>query len=203
MTCHSGLFNRLSSLPYWGFYPKSPQPAKRTLVSPVEPASRTSLAEPAWRLRFIGGFKFICSARIMGNIFTAQIWIIYINIVACKMCVITRIRSWMGSMFQNLDLWLPNIFPGLAKNKGKIYGTKIYHYLLITRLACDQLGAYFLCHNHVPVFYHQSSFTLERSNIFLNLGLSNPLETVKNFNIQFVVPLPWNIITIIFKLFCH
>ena len=39
-------------------------------------------------------------------------------------------------------------------NKGKVYATKICHYLLMTRLACDQLGAYFLCHNHVPVFYH-------------------------------------------------
>ena len=80
------------------------------LLSLVEPASRTSPVEPTWRLRFIDGFKFICSAHSMGHIFTVQIWIIYINIVACKMCVITRVRSWMASMFQNLDSWLPNIF---------------------------------------------------------------------------------------------
>ena len=142
---------------YWFrrcFYPKSLQPEKNPLVSPVEPASRTSPVEPAWRLRFIDGFKFICSARSMGNIFTVQIWTIYINIVACKICVITRGRGWMGSMFQNLHPWLPNIFPGIAKTKGKVYATKIYHYLLMTRLAYDQSGAYFLCHNHVPVFYH-------------------------------------------------
>ena len=71
-----------------GFCPKSLQPEKTTLVSPVEPASRTSPAEPARRLRFINGFKFICSAHSMENIFIVQIWIIYINIVACKMCVI-------------------------------------------------------------------------------------------------------------------
>ena len=72
---------------FWrGFYPKSLQPEINPLVSPVEPASRTSPVEPAWKLRFIGGFKFICSARTMGNVFTVQIWIIYINIVACKMC---------------------------------------------------------------------------------------------------------------------
>ena len=85
----------------------------------------------------------------------------------------------MGSMFQNLDPWLL----GIAKKKGKFYATKRYHYLLMTRLACDQLGSYFLCHNHAPVFYHQSSFTLERSNISLNLGLSNPLETIKKLPI--------------------
>ena len=143
---------------YWfqrGFYPKSLQPEKTTtLVSLVEPVPRTPPAEPAWRLRLIDGFKFICSARSMGNIFTDQIWIIYINIVACKICVITRVRSWMGSMFQNLDTWLPNIFSGIAKKKGKVYATKRYHYLLMTRLACDQLGDYLLYHNHVPVFYH-------------------------------------------------
>ena len=112
---------------YWfrrGFYPKSLQPEKKNpLVSPVEPASRTSPVEPAWRLRFIDGFKYICSARRLENIFTVQIWIIYINIVACKMCVITRVRGWMGSVFQNLDPWLPNIFPGIAKTKCKVYAT--------------------------------------------------------------------------------
>ena len=60
----------------------------------------------------------------------------------------------MGSMFQNLDPWLPNNFPGIAKKKDKVYATKKYHYLLMTRLACDQLGAYFLGHKDVPVFYH-------------------------------------------------
>ena len=104
-------------------------------LQPVEPASRTSPVEPTWRLRFIDGFKFICSARSVGNIFTAQIWIFYINIVACKICVKTRVRSWMGSMFHNLDPWLPNIFPGIVKQKGKVYATKRYHYLLMTRLA--------------------------------------------------------------------
>ena len=62
---------------YWfrrGFYRKSLQPEKKnTIVSPVEPASRTSPAEPARRLRFIDGFKFICLAPSMGNIFTVQI----------------------------------------------------------------------------------------------------------------------------------
>ena len=183
-----------------------PPTRKNPLASPVEPASRTSPVEHARRLRFIDGFKFICSAHSMGNVFTVQIWIIYIDIVACKMCVITSVRSWMGSMFQNLDPWLPNIFPSIAKKKSKVYATKRYHYLLMTRLACDQLGAYFLGHNHVPVFYHQSRFTNERCDIFLNLGLSNPLEAVKKLqysvrcaiavkhnysNIQIVLPLTW------------
>ena len=142
---------------YWfrrGFYPKSPQPEKKNLVWPVEPASRTSPAEPAWRLGFIDGFKFICSARSMGNIFAIHIWITYINIDACKMCVITRVRSWMESMLKKLDPWLSNISQALPNRKVKVYATKGYHYLLMMRLACDQLGAYFLCHNHVPVFYH-------------------------------------------------
>ena len=41
---------------YWfrrGFYPRSLQPEKKTLVSPVKPASRTSPAEPAWRLSLL------------------------------------------------------------------------------------------------------------------------------------------------------
>ena len=33
--------------------------------------------------------------------------------------------------------------------------------------------------------------------------LINPLETAQNLNIQFAVPLPWNTITVISKLFCH
>ena len=130
-----------------------PPTRKKNLVSPVGPASRTSPVEPAWRLNYFHGFKFISSARSMGNIFSVQIWKIYINIVACKIFVITRVRSWMGSMFQNLDPWSPNNYPGIAK-KGKVNATKRYHYLLMTGPACDQLGAYFLCHNHVPVFYH-------------------------------------------------
>ena len=44
-------------------------------------------------------------------------------------------------------------FPGIAKKKGKVYATKRYHYLVMTRLACGKLGAYFLCHNYVPVLY--------------------------------------------------
>ena len=71
---------------YWfrrGFYPKSLQPEKNPLLSPVKPASRTSPAEPVWRLRLVDGFRFICSARRIGNIFTVQIWISYFNIVAC------------------------------------------------------------------------------------------------------------------------
>ena len=50
-----------------------------------------------------------------------------------------------------------SIFPAIAKMKGKAYAPKIYHYLLMTRLACDQLWAHFLCHNYVSVFYHKSS----------------------------------------------
>ena len=94
-----------------------PPTRKTTRVLPVEPASGTSPVEPTRRLRFIDGFKLICSARSMGNIFNVQIWIIYINIVACKMCVITRVRSWMGSMFPDLDPWLPNIFQALPNRK--------------------------------------------------------------------------------------
>ena len=153
----STFMNRWLSFYYWfrrGFFPKSLQPGKRPLVLSVEPASRISPVEPVWRLRFIDGFKYICSALSMGNIFTVQIWIISINIVACKMCVMTRVRGWMGSMFQNLNPWLPTIFSGIAKTKGKVYATERYHYLLVTRLAYDQLGAYFLCHNRVPVFNH-------------------------------------------------
>ena len=42
--------------------------------------------------------------------------------------------------------------------KGEAYAPNIYHYLLMTWLACDQLRAYFLCHNYVSVFYHKSGF---------------------------------------------
>ena len=49
-----------------------------------------------------------------------------------------------------------NIFPAITKMKGKAYAPKIYHYLLMTRLACDQLWAHFLCQNYVSVFYHKS-----------------------------------------------
>ena len=59
---------------------------RKPLVSPVEPASRTSPVEPAWRLRFVDGFKSICAACSMGNVFIVQIWIIDISSVACKMC---------------------------------------------------------------------------------------------------------------------
>ena len=50
------------------------------------------------------------------------------------------------------------IFPAIAKMKGEAYAPNIYHYLLMTWLACDQLLAYFLCHNYVSVFYHKSRF---------------------------------------------
>ena len=59
-------------------------------------------------------------------------------------------------------------YPAIAKMRGKVYATKIDHYLLMTRLACDQLWAYFLCHNYVPVVFHSSRF--HRYNIFRNLG---------------------------------
>ena len=61
-------------------------PSRKTLVSPVEPAWRASPVEPVWRLRFSGCFKFVYPVRSMGNVFTVQIWIIYINIAAYKMC---------------------------------------------------------------------------------------------------------------------
>ena len=48
------------------------------------------------------------------------------------------------------------------------YAPKIYHYLLMTRTACDQLRVYFLCDNYVSVFYHKSRLY---SKIFLNLEL--------------------------------
>ena len=44
---------------------RNPSNQKKTLVLPVEPAWRTSPAVPAWRLRFIDGFQFTCSARSM------------------------------------------------------------------------------------------------------------------------------------------
>ena len=84
----SPFMNCLIWLYYWflrGFYPKSLQP-EENLISPQEPVWRASPVESTWRLRFIGGFKFICSARSMGNVFVIQIWIIYINTVACKIC---------------------------------------------------------------------------------------------------------------------
>ena len=95
---------------YWfrrGFYPKSLQPEKTTtLVSSVEPAPRTSPAEPAWRLRSIDVFKLICSARSMQKYFTVQIWIIYINIVQLGPFNIIQIyvyfRAWLGN---NYPVW--------------------------------------------------------------------------------------------------
>ena len=42
-------------------------------------------------------------------------------------------------------------FPAIAKMLGTVYATKICPFLLITRLACDQLRAYFLCRNYVPI----------------------------------------------------
>ena len=38
---------------------------------------------------------------------------------------ITEVRSWMGTTSQNLDPWLPNIFPAVAKMKGNIYATNV------------------------------------------------------------------------------
>ena len=167
----------------------------------MESASRTSPVEPVWMLRFIG-FKFICSARSMGNIFTVQIWIICINIVACKMCVITRVRSWMGSMFHNLDSWLPNIFPGIAKKKGKVYATK-------NITICWWQGLHVTNQVHIFCVTIMSLCSTINQVLLLkdpNLGLSNPLETVKKLqysvrcaiavkhnyiNIQIVLPLTW------------
>ena len=53
---------------------------------------------------------------------------------------------------------LSKYYPAIAKTKGKVYATKIYYYLLMTRPEFAQLCAYFLCHDYVPVFYLKSSF---------------------------------------------
>ena len=74
---------------YWfrrGFHPNSLQP-EETLVSPVELAWMSSAVGPAWRLRFIDGFKFIFSTKHGKRLHRpAMICIIYINIAACKIC---------------------------------------------------------------------------------------------------------------------
>ena len=80
--------------------------------------------------------------------------------------------------------------------KGKVYATEIYHYLWMTMLACEQLRAYFLCHNYVPVFYHKwRLYSWLTQQFFKSMGMFHPLGTAHNFNIQFVVSLPWNTIT--------
>ena len=79
--------------------------------------------------------------------------------------------------------------------KGKVYATKIYHYLWMTMLACDQLRAYFLSHNYVPVSYHKSRLSSWLTHLFSKFrGMFHPLGTAQNFNIQFVVSMPWNTI---------
>ena len=80
--------------------------------------------------------------------------------------------------------------------KRKVYATILYHYLWMTMLACEQLRAYFLCHNYVPVFYHKSSlYSWLIQHFSKSRGMFHPLRTAQNFNIQFVVSLPRNTIT--------
>ena len=82
------------------------------------------------------------------------------------------------------------------KMKRKVYATILYHYLWMTMLACEQLRAYFLCHNYVPVFYHKSRlYSWLTQHFSKSRGMFHPLGTAQNFNIQFVVSLPWNTIT--------
>ena len=84
------------------FFPKSLQPEET-----VEPAWRASPVEPVWKLRFIDGFKFStwhgkCVHRPDSN---------YSYQYCCLRNVsITKVWTWIGTMFQNLDPWLPNIF---------------------------------------------------------------------------------------------
>ena len=69
-----------------------------------------------------------------------------LNLYYCLQNVlITKVRGWMGTMFQNLDPWLPNIFPAISKMKGKVYANKMYHYLLMTRLVCVQYYGLNIC----------------------------------------------------------
>ena len=102
-----------------GFYPKSPQP-QENLVSHVEPAWRASHVEPTRRRRVIDGFKFICSARSIRNVFTIQTWIIYINIVACK-CVNNQSTTLNGINLPKYGSMVIKYFSAIAKMKGKVY----------------------------------------------------------------------------------
>ena len=56
--------------------------------------------------------------------------------------------------------------------KGKVYATKIYSYLLMTRLACDQLWPYHLCRVTIMSLCSTIKYdcTSHRSNIFSKSG---------------------------------
>ena len=80
----------------------------------------------------------------------------FISILLHAKCVNDRYSKLDGiNVSKYADPWQPNIIPAIAKMKGKVYATKIFPFLLMTRLACDQVRAYFLCNNYVPVFYHK------------------------------------------------
>ena len=98
--------------------------------------------EPAWRLKFIDGFKFTRSA--------------FISILSHTKCVNDQGTKLDGINVPQYGSMVTKHFSSHSQMTEKVYATKIYPYLLMTRLACDQLRAYFLCHNYVPVFYHQS-----------------------------------------------
>ena len=80
--------------------------------------------------------------------------IIYINIVACK-CVNNQGTTFNGINLQKYGSMVIKYFFSHSQNERQGL-LKIYHYLLVTRLTCDQLWAHFLCHNYFSVSYHKS-----------------------------------------------
>ena len=80
----------------------------------------------------------------------------FISILSHAKCVNNQGTKLNGINLPKYGSMVTKYFSTIAKMKDKAYAPKVYHYLLMTSLACDQLWAHFLCHNYVSVFYHKS-----------------------------------------------
>ena len=80
----------------------------------------------------------------------------FISILSHAKCVNNQGTKLNGINLPKYGSMVTKYFSDIAKMKDKAYAPKVYHYLLMTSLACDQLWAHFLCPNYVSVFYHKS-----------------------------------------------
>ena len=105
---------------------------EEALVSPVEPAWRASPVVPEWRLIL---FMVLNSSvqHVAREMFHCP-FESFIPILSHAKCVHNQSTKLDGINVPKSGSMVTKYFPAIAKMKCKLYATKIYRYLLMTRL---------------------------------------------------------------------